>query len=871
MTTPLLQQYLSVKQAHQDCLLLYRMGDFYELFYEDAVTASKVLGLTLTSRNSKDENSAPLAGFPYHALEKHLPKMVNAGYKVAVCEQTEDPATATGIVKREVVEIITRGTTLSENCLEEKSNNFLACICQDLHWGLSLLDLSTGKFALAEPNHEDLVEELFKLGVKEIVIPETLVLPSPISNWIETEKVLVTKLDQSLFQWTTANKILLEHFKLHSLESFGCESLPQATCCAGALLYYVQTQKKTTLDHITQLEPQHLDEYVHLDASTLRNLELLKPLHQEDDRGTLFHHLDKTCTAMGARQLKYWITHPLQKVQYIQERYQALEKLILQYEEAREIRRKLREINDIERILSRIGSKRANARDVLALGRSLQAAAALIPILKKLEIPLFHESLEHFEDAQIWSGRILHEIMENPPLTIREGGILNPDHNPELKKILDDAREGKIWLSDLESRIKAETGISTLKVGYNKVFGYFLEITKAQTSKVPDYFIRKQTLVNAERYITPEMKEWENKILNSEGLANQLEYDLFCKLRDTLSTQASLFLQCSHHIAVIDTLIALAKVSRENAYTRPHFIEENSITIHRGRHPVVEKITEVGKYIPNDLVLNGTERQILLMTGPNMAGKSTYLRQTALITLMAQMGCFVPADRLEFKPVDRIFTRVGASDRLSQGQSTFMVEMIETANILHNATSNSLVLLDEIGRGTSTFDGLSLAWAIAEAIHEQKNKNALTLFATHYHELTELPRTLSRVKNIQIAVEEVGTRVVFLHKVIEGACDSSYGIHVAAMAGLPDSVVKRAWEILESLEKEKITPSPQRPRKVRPESVYQGNLFETPPPLTQEQIQMERVYTSLKKIDLYNTTPLELMRLVADLQKGLLN
>lgn len=866
MTTPLLRQYQSIKNEAKDCLLLYRMGDFYELFYDDAVIAARVLGLTLTSRNSQDENAAPLAGFPYHALEKYLPKLINAGHKVAVCEQTEDPAAAVGIVKREIIEVITRGTALSENCLDSKTNNYLAALCTSENiWGLSYLDLSTGGFYLCEGTEEQISAELSRLPTSEWLIPEEWSLPNFLQNFASQEKVLITPCDTQLFFPDRARHALQEHFKVHSLESFGCDNLTSALGSAATILHYCIHQKKTSLDHITSLSPRNLSAYMQLDSSTLRNLEILRPAYTEDEGGTLFSLLDRTGTSMGARLLKDWLTHPLLHIDLICARQKAIDELILRGETRAELQKHLRQILDMERIMSRIGSGRANARDVLGLGRSLHHALLMVEELQTLSAPLVQSCIAHIQATTLFVEKILNQICEQPPLTIREGGMMRTEAFPELHEILDGARQGKEWLNNLESTMREQTGISSLKVGFNRVFGYYLEVTKMHVEKVPENFIRKQTLVNAERYITPEMKEWESKILGAESQANKLEYEYFCALRLELASQSALFLKASHALAQIDVLCSLAHCAQEYTWVQPQLHSESGIEIVEGRHPVVEKLTPLGLYIPNNLSIHPEKRQILLMTGPNMAGKSTYLRQNALIVLLAQIGSFVPASKASIGLVDRIFTRVGASDRLAHGQSTFMVEMIETANILHNATPRSLVILDEIGRGTSTFDGLSLAWAIVEALHQDPAHTALTLFATHYHELTELPVQHKRVCNIQIAVEEQGQRVVFLHKVLDGACDSSYGIHVAAMAGIPSAVVNRAWEILAELEKGHLTPSALRTKSDKPSpSVLQYDLFSAPPPQNPKH---KQVYDLMMSQDFSKLTPLDALNLLAKWQK----
>jgi DNA mismatch repair protein MutS len=869
VNTPLMEQYGKVKEQYKDCILLYRMGDFYELFNEDAVTASRVLGLTLTSRNQSNKDNTPLAGFPYHAIERYMPKLVNAGYKVAICEQTEDPALAKGIVKRDVIEVVTRGTTINENCLDAKSNNYLTALFPDREiFGLACLDLSTGLFIAMEGSERETIDELYRLNVQEVLFPQNLELPSSLAELKFQDQILITELDLSYFNLKESVRNLTEQFRVPTLDVFGCGHMQCGLCAAGATLSYVKEYKKTELEHLIKLVPRQFKQQMNLDVATIRNLELVRPLHAEDETGTLFHLLDKTVTAMGGRNLKYWITHPLIDIDKIRLRQEAVEELLENPGVLHNIRKHLREINDIERIVAKIGSRRANARDLLGLGRSLVQAAGVGRQLKEMVSPLFNKSREKLFPLLETGQQLVEQFVERPPFTVREGNMLNPSRHPELNEILEEARNGKEWLNNLESRIKEDTGIPTLKVGYNKVFGYYIEVTRQHADKVPEDFIRKQTLVNGERFITPEMKEWESKILNAESRAHTVEYELFCKIRDDAGKKAGILLEAGQVLASVDILCSLAKVSRERGYCKPEIFDNDQIRIIQGRHPVVESIAEEGEYIANDVLLNSRERQILLLTGPNMAGKSTYLRQTALITLMAQMGSFVSAREAHIGIVDRIFTRVGASDRLSRGQSTFMVEMIETANILYNTSPKSLILLDEIGRGTSTFDGLSLAWAIVEALHETPEIAARTLFATHYHELTELPKKLKRVVNIQVAVKEVDKKVIFLRKILEGCCDSSYGIQVAGMAGIPDSIIERAWEVLETLEKGKIIPNPGksgRPVRLRKADIIQGDLFT--PAGEPANPNHKKLHDEIMHLNVNNMTPMEVLNKIYELQQ----
>jgi DNA mismatch repair protein MutS len=902
MATPLMKQYTEVKQRHQDAILLYRLGDFYELFHDDAVIASKLLGLTLTSRNNgKDGAKTPLAGFPYHSVEKYIPKLVQAGHKVAICEQVEDPAQAKGVVKRDVVEVITRGTAINDNCLEAKENNYLAAVYPgEGVCGLAYLDVSTGTFAVLEGDAGQVLDELSRLDVREVLHPEDIDWLSEENLSVNTEKeveeqdqkgmqgtkslallkeqdkVLVTILPKGNFHIATSRERLQEQFQVHSLDAFDCAHYTWGLGAAGAILTYVKDHKKTELNHLIGLTPKRFDEQMHLDGATIRNLELVRPLHADDESGTLCYLMDKTVTAMGGRELKYWLTHPLLNKVHIEKRLDAVQEL-LERDVLQDLRRPLREINDIERIVSKVGAKRVHARDLQGLGKSLIQAAEVGQQLNNLISPLLAKSADTLTHFLEMGQELVDQFVEKPPLTIREGNMLNSEKHPELLQILQDAREGKQWLNNLETSVKKETGIPTLKVGYNKVFGYYIEVSKIHISKVPEDFIRKQTLTNAERYITPEMKEWESKILNSEGKANSVEYDLFCKIREDVASKIKDLLTVAKELATIDVLCSLAVVAREQQYSRPILEESGSLKIENGRHPVVEALTEEGQYIPNDVHLSTTERQILLITGPNMAGKSTYLRQVALITLMAQIGSYVPADAATIGLVDRIFTRVGASDRLARGQSTFMVEMIETASILHNATPKSLILLDEIGRGTSTFDGLSLAWSIVEALHENTAIAARTLFATHYHELTVLPSSLGRAVNVQVSVKESGKKVIFLRKILEGACDSSYGIQVAGMAGIPQPIIDRAWDILHRLEGK----LEGQDGSVQVESAFKKKKSEKvlAPSMNSSQADLfatsitnplhQKIFDKVMEVDVNSITPMELMNTVVQWQRDI--
>ncbi|MDB5105007.1 MAG: mutS [Fibrobacteres bacterium] len=848
--TPMMKQYLEIKSRYPDSILLYRMGDFYELFDDDAVTASKVLGLTLTARNHGGTDKTPLAGFPHHAIERYMPKLIASGLKIAVCEQVEDPAEAKGIVKREVTEVVTRGTAMSENYLDAKTNNYLVALYpaslvrgpdagvssagaslalsgiggaadslgavaagqasgDQQRFGLSYLDLSTGRFVVMEGTLEQVANEIYRLGAQEVLLPETAEIPLALAQLRDQDKVLLTLLPKGFYNLQEGIAALSRQFKVHSLEAFDCAHMTLGLRAAAAALAYVKDNKKSELHHLVRLTPSRFEQHMTLDAATVRNLELIRPMHGDDEHGTLFHLLDRTVTAMGGRSFKFWLTHPLLEPDKIRARQDAIQELLDRPEVLEDLRRHLQAINDMERIVARCGSARAHGRDLQGLGNSMIEAGETGRCLETLQSDLFAKSRGKLAAMRGRGEDLLARLTERPPLTVREGGMIAPGIYPELDELVNGIRDGREWLNGLQAREREATGINTLKVGYNKVFGYYIEVTKAQEDKVPANYLRKQSLVGAERYITPEMKDWESRILGAEGEINSCEYRIFCGLREAVNEAAGEILEAARILGAVDVLCCLAKAARDLRFSRPVISEGTALRIVNGRHPVVESITEDGAYIANDVDLDALGRQILLITGPNMAGKSTYLRQVGLITLLAQIGSFVPAEEAHIGLVDRIFTRVGATDRLAKGQSTFMVEMIETANILNHASPRSLILLDEIGRGTSTYDGLSLAWAITEALHQNARIAARTLFATHYHELTQLAGGLERLRNVQVTVKEADGQVIFLRKVVEGGCDSSYGIHVAKMAGVPDAVVNRAWQILAELESHGMASAPR--------------------------------------------------------------
>ena len=807
--TPLMKQYYEIKAGNPGCILFFRMGDFFELFDEDAKIASRILGLTLTTRNSNTEDAPLLCGFPHHAADRYIPKMVASGYRVAICEQVEDPKLAKGIVKRAVVEIISAGTAMSDSNLNAKESNYLCCFFSlpKNQVAFAFADVTTGYLAVSKASESAFESEVSRRFPKEIVVPENISFSKHLESILLSENVLVTRLKENCFSEKFTADILLNHFKVASLDLLGVESDSGESIAAGACLYYLTEQKKSELSHITHIEYLNLQDYMTLDISTLRNLELVRPLNADDFSSTLCSVLDFSVTAMGGRLLKEWISHPLVSKEKILWRENAIAEMVDSPILLEDLKNALQSILDMERLLGRIGSGRANARDLAGLGKSLVQASKVAESLENVASLSLKNLACKLQEAKGKGEEILSYLLEDLPLTVREGGMIARGASESLDRMNDEIKEKREWISSLEGRERERLKIPTLKVGYNKVFGYYIEVTKLNTDKVPEEYIRKQTTVNAERYITPQMKECESIIASAETNIHAEEYRIFCELRNKVEASRQEFQSIAFAIAEIDVYYSLAKAARKYNYVCPEITEEPGIEIKNGFHPVIVAVNSNIDFVPNDVLLSPDKTRLMLITGPNMAGKSTYLRQVGLITLLAQIGSFVPAEYARIGIVDRIFTRVGASDRLSRGLSTFMVEMVETANILKNATPKSLVLLDEIGRGTSTFDGLSIAWAIVESLHNEESLSSLTLFATHYHELTSLIDMLEHAENFQVSVQENGEKLVFLHKIIEGACDSSYGIHVAEMAGLPSVVVRRARRILHRLESQKMDPS----------------------------------------------------------------
>ena len=806
--TPMMQQYMAIKEQYKDCILFYRLGDFYEMFYDDALTASRELEITLTGKNCGQEERAPMCGVPYHAVDVYLNKLVAKGYKVAICEQAEDPKQAKGIVKREVIRIVTPGTNLSQQALDEGRNNYLMCLVYDNNqFGLAITDISTGDFYTTEvATLKELYDEIHRFSPSEIICNDSFYMSgASLDDFKDRLHVSVSTLDTWYMDEAVSVQKIKEHFKVASLDGLGLTDFPSGTLAVGALLLYLYETQKNTLDNLTKITPYRSGGYMIIDSATNRNLELIETLREKQKKGSLLWVLDKTKTAMGARLMRNWIEQPLIEKKKITARQDAVEELYNDMITREEIREYLNAVYDLERLVTRISYRTANPRDLIAFKTSL----GMIPPVKQLlsqaksaELKEIDERMDCLEDIY---DLIEKSIQDEPPIMIREGGMIKEGYNEDVDKFRLSRTEGKTWLAELEAREKEKTGIKNLRVRYNKVFGYYLEVTNSYKELVPEDWTRKQTLANAERYITPELKDLEDMILGAEDKLAALEYDLYCEVRDSIGEQVVRIQETAKAIAHLDVLASLACVAQSNDYVRPSINTKGVIDIQGGRHPVVEKMNNNQMFIDNDTYLDNKNHRISIITGPNMAGKSTYMRQSALIVLMAQIGSFVPAKSANIGIVDRIFTRVGASDDLASGQSTFMVEMTEVANILRNATSRSLLILDEIGRGTSTFDGLSIAWAVVEHISNPKLLGAKTLFATHYHELTELEGKLDSVNNYCIAVREQGDDIIFLRKIIRGGADKSYGIQVARLAGVPDSVIDRAKEISSWLEETDVT------------------------------------------------------------------
>ena len=876
--TPMMRHYLDTKEQYKDCILFYRLGDFYEMFFDDAVTVSRELELTLTGKDCGQEERAPMCGVPYHAAETYLNRLVAKGYKVAICEQVEDPKLAKGMVKREVVRVVTPGTNLNTQALDETKNNYIMCIVYLAdRYGVSLADVSTGEYFLTEVSSAKKMEdEIIKFSPAEIICNEPLLMSGTDLDALKDRLgISVFPLDAAYFDDEQCRRALMEHFQVASMEALGLGDYTLGVLAAGALMRYLLDTQKNSLSQMTRLVPYSTGKYMVLDSSTRRNLELTETLREKQKRGSLLWVLDKTKTAMGARMLRTYIEQPLLEKETIEARLDAIEELNNNAIMREEIREYLNPVYDLERLVSRITYQSANPRDLVAFKSSLSMLPAIKYLLKDSvcgELKTVEEELDALEDVQ---ALISKAIVDEPPMIVREGGIIKEGYNEEVDKLRQGKTEGKNWLAQLEEQERERTGIKNLRIKYNKVFGYYLEVTNSYKDLVPDDYMRKQTLTNAERYITPKLKELEDMIRGAEDKLFSLEYDLFADVRDQIGREVLRIQKTARAIARLDVYASLSLVAERENYVRPSINEKGLIDIRGGRHPVVEKMISNDMFIANDTYLDNNKNRISIITGPNMAGKSTYMRQTALIVLMAQIGSFVPAQKAKIGIVDRIFTRVGASDDLASGQSTFMVEMTEVANILRNATANSLLILDEIGRGTSTFDGLSIAWAVVEHISNPRLLGAKTLFATHYHELTELEGKLSSVNNYCIAVKEKGDDIVFLRKIVKGGADKSYGIQVAKLAGVPDNVIQRAKEIIHQLVDADIT------QRVHEIEVVQGSAVKKKP-VTYDEVDMEQmslfdtvkdddILKELKELDISNLTPLDALNTLNRLQSKLRN
>lgn len=875
--TPMMQKYLETKQEYPDCILFYRLGDFYEMFFEDALTASKELEITLTGKSCGQEERAPMCGIPYHAVDGYLNKLVSKGYKVAICEQMEDPKLAKGLVKREVVRIVTPGTNLNIQALDDRKNNYLLCVCYfPGKIGISVADVTTGDYYLTEVEDiRKLQDEINKYAPSELICNEQfLVSGYEIEDLKNRLHVSVYSLAPHYFDEDTCRKNLLKHFHVNTLTGLGIEDFPTGMIAAGALLQYLYETQKNSLAHFTHIYPYLTSKYMLLDSSTRRNLELTETLREKQKKGSLLGVLDRTKTAMGGRLLRKYIEQPLIDKEKIEEHLDAVEALGKKNVDRDEIREYLNTIYDLERLLGKISYKTANPRDLIAFRNSLSMLPSIKTVLEDFDTPLINDIHDRLDTLDDIYHLIDDAIVEEPPIMVKEGGIIKEGFHETIDSLRNAKTDGKNWLAQLEEEDRERSGIKNLRIKYNKVFGYYFEVTNSYKNMVPEDYIRKQTLTNAERYTTPRLKELEDSILNAEDKLYALEYDLFCEIRDAIFAEIERIQKTARAIAKLDVFASLSYVAERNQYVRPSLNEKGVIDIKDGRHPVVEQMIQNDMFIANDTYLDNQKHCISVITGPNMAGKSTYMRQTALIVLMAQIGSFVPAKKANIAIVDRIFTRVGASDDLASGQSTFMVEMNEVANILRNATPNSLLVLDEIGRGTSTFDGLSIAWAVIEHISNRKILGAKTLFATHYHELTELEGKIDNVNNYCIAVKEKGDDIVFLRKIIKGGADKSYGIQVAKLAGVPDMVIDRAQEIVEQLSDNDITEKVQnieikvknekrKPVQYDEVDLEQISLFDT--------VKDEDVLQELKEIDVSNLTPVDALNTLYRLQNKLKN
>jgi DNA mismatch repair protein MutS len=865
--SPAMRQYWEVKERYPDCILFFRMGDFYEMFFEDAVTASKVLEITLTSRNKNKEDAIPLCGVPYHAASAYISKLIEKGFKVAVCEQMEDPKMAKGVVKREVIRVVTPGLVLDTENLDAKENNFLAAlVVRDGRFALAFVDISTGEFHVTETDdREYFLVQTSGLAIRELLIAEDLRdgdLVRAISG--EGERCRINRLSPDRFDPAAAEALLRDHFPEEKLSGMALESHPATSAAAGAVLAYMMETQKDRLDHINELTEHESGAYMILDEVAKRNLELFATIAEGKKSGSLFHVLDETVTSLGGRRLRWWLNHPLRDPQRIRERLAAVSEIRENHLLRESLRGILKSVYDLERLGSRIAVGLANGRDLVALRTSIQVLPGLREALAGSEAPFLRAIREGIDEMPDIGRLIESAIVDDPPLTIREGGIIREGYDSELDHLIAIMRDGRKWIAALEEKERKRTGINSLKVGFNNVFGYYIEVTKANARLVPADYVRKQTLVNAERYINEELKGYEETVLHAEERRQAREYDLFVEIRGRIGAEIRRIQGAAARIADLDAIASLAEVAELYNYCRPVVDDEDEIVMTEGRHPVVERLAGGAGFVPNDVLLDLENNRFLIITGPNMAGKSTFIRQVALIVLMAQMGSFVPASRARIGVVDRIFTRIGAADSLSRGQSTFMVEMNEVADILRHATKKSLIILDEVGRGTSTFDGLSIAWAVAEYIHDAPSLGARALFATHYHELTDLSVTKEGIRNFNIAVREWGEKIIFLRKIMEGGTNRSYGIQVARLAGVPAEVIARAKEILRNLEKGELDeagmPKIARGRRADRKNANQLSLFAG---------ERDAVLDEIRGLDPVNVTPLDALHHLSDWKQRL--
>ena len=871
--------YMETKEQYKDCILFYRLGDFYEMFFDDALTASKELEITLTGKECGLEERAPMCGVPFHAVDSYISRLVQKGYKVAIAEQMEDPKLAKGLVKREVIRVVTPGTITSAQALDETKNNYLMGIVYIGEvFGLAAADISTGDFFVTEVGSErDLFDEINKFSPAEVVCNEAFFMSGvDVEDLKNRYHVVITALDSRFFSDDNCRRILKEHFKVNHLAGLGLGDYETGVVAAGAVLGYLYETQKSNLEHMATIVPYHVGQFMILDSSTRRNLELVETLREKQKRGSLLWILDKTKTAMGARLLRSFLEQPLIRKEEILRRQEGIQELNMSYISREEIREYLNPVYDLERLVGRISYKTANPRDLISFKNSLKMLPFIKTTLQEFSSPLLREIESDLDPLTDLCDLIERSILDDPPVSLRDGGIIKDGFSEEGDKLRHAKTEGKSWLAELEVRERDKTGIKNLKIKYNKVFGYYFEVTNSFKNLVPEYFIRKQTLANAERYTTDELKNLEEIILGAEDKLVALEYDLFCQIRDSIAKEVVRIQKTAKAIAAVDVFASLSVVATRNNYVKPSINEKGIIQIRAGRHPVVEQMIPDSSFVANDTFLDNGKNRISIITGPNMAGKSTYMRQVALIALMAQIGSFVPAEEANMCICDRIFTRVGASDDLASGQSTFMVEMTEVANILRNATRNSLLILDEIGRGTSTFDGLSIAWAVVEHISNTKLLGAKTLFATHYHELTELEGAINGVNNYCIAVKEQGDDIVFLRKIVKGGADKSYGIQVAKLAGVPDSVIARAKELVEELSSADITARakeiaagsqvpPAHKAVPKPDEVdmLQMSLFDT--------VKDDDIIRELGELELARMTPIDALNTLYRLQNRLKN